>query len=140
MAHHIDPAGIQETDSRLGSTTKLKGTLRFRESVTIEGRYEGTIEAEGFLFIKEGAEVRADIRAHHIIVGGTIHGNVQATGEVEMLPSCVFHGNVRASRIRIADGVVFDGRCEMLRSGDSIDVFSGPLDQLRSEAAPAIEP
>lgn len=140
MAHHIDPASIQTTDSRLGGSTKLNGTLRFRGSVTIQGQYEGAIEAEGFLFIKEGAEVRANVQARHVIVGGTVHGNVQATQEVEMLPSCVFHGNVRAARIRIADGVVFEGRCEMLRSGDSIDVFSGPLDQLRNEAAPAIEP
>ncbi len=139
MAYHIDPRSIEQTDSRLGSGTRFSGTLRFKGSVTVSGEYEGEIEAEGFLYIQDGARVNANVRARRIIVGGTVHGNIEAPEEVEMLPGCVVHGNVRAGRVRIADGVVFEGRCEMLRNGESLDVFSAPLDQLRRQANPAIE-
>lgn len=140
MAYHLDPRSIQATVSRLGRGTRFSGTLRFKESVTISGEYEGTIEADGFLHIAESANVRADVRARQIIIGGTVHGNIEAPLEVEMLPGCVVYGNVRAGRVRIADGVVFEGRCEMVRNSESLDIFSAPLEQLRRQAIPVIEP
>lgn len=140
MAYHLDPRTIGETTSRLGQGTRFSGTLRFTESVTINGHYEGAIQAEGFLYIAEGANVRAEVRARQIVIGGTVHGNIEAPVEVEMLPGCVVYGNVRAGRVRIADGVVFEGRCEMIRNSESLDIFSAPLEQLRRLAIPVIEP
>ncbi len=139
MAYHIDPRSIEQTDSRLGTGTRLKGKLRFTGSVTIRGEYEGEIDATGFLYIQEGATVKADVRAERIIVGGTVHGNIEAKSEVEMLPGCTVYGNVRSGRVRIADGVIFEGRCEMLRNAETLDVFSAPLEQLRRQGIPAIE-
>ena len=139
MAYHIDPRSIDQTDSRLGTGTRFSGTLRFKGSVTVRGEYEGQIDAQGFLYIEDGAHVRADVSAQRIIIGGTVHGNIEAQDEVEMLPGCVVYGNVRAGRVRIADGVVFEGRCEMLRNSESLDVFSAPLDELRRQAIPMID-
>lgn len=139
MATHIDVRSIEQTASRLGSNTRFKGTMRFTRSVTIEGEYEGQIHAEGFLYIAAGATVRAEVRAERVLVGGTLHGNLEATREVEMLPGCVVYGNVRAQRIRIADGVIFEGRCEMMRNSDSLDIFSAPLEQLRRQALPVMD-
>lgn len=140
MAYHIDPRSIEQTDSRLGPGTRFNGTLRFSGSVTVSGEYEGEIDAQGFLYIRDGARVKANVRAHRIIIGGTVHGNLEAPDEVEMLPGCVVYGNVRAGRVRIADGVVFEGRCEMLRNSETLDVFSAPLEQLRRQAISAIHP
>ncbi|MFP4550078.1 MAG: polymer-forming cytoskeletal protein [Spirochaetales bacterium] len=126
----------KETDAprirtRLGRDTFLKGTLRFRESVEISGRLEGKIAAEGFLIILDGAEVRADISARDIVVGGTVHGNIEALHRLEVLETGKIYGNVRTSEFRVADGVVFEGRCEMIRDAESIDVFASPIDQVR---------
>lgn len=138
MAHHLDPRTIEYTDTRLGRNTRFVGKLRFKSSARISGAYEGEIEAEGFLYIEDGADVQADVKARNIVVGGKVNGNLEARGEIEMLPGCVVYGNVRAGRVRIADGVVFEGRCEMLRNSDGIDVFSLPLEQLRKQATPII--
>ena len=139
MAQHTDLSSIPEALSRLGPETVFKGKLRFKESVRIGGRYEGEIEAAGFLYVEEGAVVKADIQADTIIVGGTVHGNVIARKEIEMLPSCKLYGNVKAGRIRIADGVVFEGKCEMIRNSSSVDIFAAPLEKLREEARPVVE-
>ena len=140
MAAHFDPKTIASVDSRRGKTSRFVGRLRFSGSVRIGGRYEGHIDAGGFLFVEEGAEVKAEVKARTVVIGGTIRGNVEAYEEVEMLPGCAVYGNVRAGRIRIADGVVFEGRCEMLRNAESIDVFSAPLEQLRRQAVPLVTP
>jgi cytoskeletal protein CcmA (bactofilin family) len=51
-----------------------------------------------------------------------------------MLPSGKIYGNVRTAKLRIADGVVFEGKCEMLRNSEAIDVFSAPVEQLKESA------
>ncbi|HUX49715.1 MAG TPA: polymer-forming cytoskeletal protein [Spirochaetia bacterium] len=122
---------VPSTVTRLGKETVLKGKMRFRESVTISGRFEGQIEASGFLYIDSGADVRADIKAGAIIIGGVIHGNVEATERLEMLPTGKIYGNVRTAKLRIADGVVFEGKCEMIRNSDRVDIFSTTASQLK---------
>ena len=117
--------------TRLGTDTVLRGTLRFRESVEISGKLEGKIIAEGFLFVRDGAEIRADIRARDIIVAGTVHGNIEATHRLEILETGRIYGNVRTAQFRVADGVVFEGKCEMIRDADSVDVFASPIDEIR---------
>jgi len=120
--------------TRLGTDTNLKGTLRFTESVEISGTLEGKIIAEGFLYIKEGASITADIRARDIIVGGMVHGNIEATGRLEILATGKIYGNVRTAKFRVADGVVFEGKCEMLRDSDNIDVFAAPVGRVKESA------
>lgn len=114
-----DEIGIRTT---LGKETVFMGTLKFSESLKIDGRFEGEIDATGFLVISPNAEVKAkSIRASSIIVGGTVYGDLVAADKLELLPSAKVYGNVKTSRLRIADGVVFEGQCEMIRnSGDGV--------------------
>jgi cytoskeletal protein CcmA (bactofilin family) len=129
-----EPKDLPRILTRLGKDTNLKGTLRFTESVEISGTLEGKIIAEGFLYIKEGAKITADIRARDIIVGGMVNGNIEATGRLEILATGKIYGNVRTAKFRVADGVVFEGKCEMLRDSDTIDVFAAPVDRVKESA------
>ncbi len=129
MPNETDTAAKNE--SKLGSATILKGVLKFSSSVRMRGRFEGEIDSTGFLYVESGAEVRADIKARRIVVGGVIHGNIEAFEKIEMLPSGKIYGNVRTAKLKIADGVVFEGKCEMIKRGDQVDVFSAPISQLK---------
>ncbi len=129
-----EPKDLPRILTRLGTDTNLKGTLRFTESVEISGTLEGKIIADGFLYIKEGASITADIRARDIIVGGMVHGNIEATEKLEILATDKIYGNVRTARFRVADGVVFEVKCEMLRDSDTIDVFGAPVDRVKESA------
>ncbi len=126
-----DPKDLPRIVTRLGRNTGFKGTLRFTESVQIAGRFEGEIFASGFLYIQDGADVHANVRARTIVVGGTVRGNIEAHERLEILSSGKIYGNVRTRRLRIADGVVFEGKCEMVRNEETVDVFSAPVEQLR---------
>jgi cytoskeletal protein CcmA (bactofilin family) len=121
-----------EIRTTLGKETVFMGTLRFTESLKIDGRFEGDIDATGFLFISPDAEVRVQrIKASSIIVGGTVYGDMEAVDKVELLPSAKVYGNVKTSRLRIADGVVFEGSCEMIRSASTVDIFNGSVDDVK---------
>ena len=84
-----------------------------------------------FLYIDAGAEVEANVRAESVIVGGLVRGNIDASQRVEMLPSARIYGNVRTSTVRIDDGVAFEGKCQMVKNSDAVDVFSAPVGQLK---------
>ncbi|TVQ39339.1 MAG: polymer-forming cytoskeletal family protein [Spirochaetaceae bacterium] len=123
---------VPRTATRLGRNAVLKGTLRFRESVRVSGRIEGQIISDGFLYIEDGAEVHADIQVGSTVVAGLVRGNIHATDSLEMLPTGKIYGNVKAAKLRVADGVVFEGKCEMIKNANSVDIFSAPVDQLKS--------
>ncbi|EPG67227.1 polymer-forming cytoskeletal protein [Leptospira wolffii] len=98
----------------LGKETSFSGILNFRKPLEISGEFQGEIESEGFLLVSEGAKVRANIKAGIVIVAGEITGNVIATQRLEMLPSGKVNGNIKTAKLQIADGVVFEGNCEMI--------------------------
>jgi cytoskeletal protein CcmA (bactofilin family) len=109
----------------LGKETSFSGTLRFKDSLRIKGKFDGEIDSLGRLVIDGDAVVNARrIRASSVVVGGVVHGDIEAADRLEMLPSAKVYGNVRTSKLRIADGVVFEGKCEMIRDPSSFDPFT----------------
>lgn len=99
-----------------GKETSFHGILEFDNPLQINGHFEGEIITKGVLLIGEDATVKANIKAGTVIVGGEVTGNIEATTRLEMLETGKVHGNVRTAKLQIADGVVFDGNCEMIDS------------------------
>ena len=98
-----------------GKDTEFYGDLTFSKSLQINGYFEGDINSNGFLVIGEGSEVKANVRARTVILKGTIHGNVEALDRLEIHMNGKLYGNIRTAKLRISDGVVFEGNCEMIK-------------------------
>ena len=124
---------IESISTILGNETVFKGTMRFSKPLKIDGKYEGKIESEGFLYVEEGAEVHADIQVGSIVVGGIVYGDIEATEKLEMLSTGQVIGNIRTAKLKIADGVRFEGKCDMISDSESVDVFSAPVTQLKQD-------
>ena len=134
MAKNEDHKGIERITTTLGKETDFNGVMRFRDSLKIDGSFSGEIVSSGFLYIEQGATITANIRVGSIVVGGTVKGNIEATEKLEMLSTGKVYGNIRTGKLKIADGVVFEGKCEMIRNPQAINIFSGPVDQLKKSA------
>ncbi|HEQ72136.1 MAG TPA: cell division protein [Spirochaetia bacterium] len=115
----------------LGKETVFKGTLRFTDSLCILGKFSGEIISPGRLTIAEGAEVKANIRVGSVTVGGVVRGNILAKHKLEMLATGKVIGNISTSKLKIADGVIFEGKCEMIKDPDKIDIFGQTADALK---------
>src|SRR4030042_2833546 len=98
--------------------TEFHGDLTFKKSLQINGYFEGEIVSGGFLVIGDGAVVKANIKEKTVILMGTVHGNIEATSRLEIHPTGKLYGNIRTAKLQIADGVVFEGACEMIK-GDA---------------------
>ncbi len=119
----------------LGDETRFNGILRFKDSLKIDGHFEGAIESPGFLMVETGAEVVADISVGILVVGGIIHGNVTAAERLELLPGGRIIGNIRCPNLIMAESTGFQGRCEMLADPAGVDIFSVSLDRLKKTLA-----
>ncbi|MEL3905928.1 MAG: polymer-forming cytoskeletal protein [Treponema sp.] len=120
----------------LGKETVFDGLLKFTEDLHIQGTFSGAIDAQGFLLIEKGAVCRTQyIRAASIIVEGTVYGSLTAADKIEMKTGSVVHGNIRAARIKIADGVSFEGSVQMIRNTAAVDgnLFSMHPEQLKQK-------
>ena len=115
----------------LGGETKFVGTLRFKELLKINGRFEGSIDSSGFLIISSDAVVVADIRVGTLMVSGTVKGNVNAQERLEVLPGGKIIGNVRSPNLVMAESTGIQGRCDMLADPAGIDIFAMPPDRLK---------
>ncbi len=124
---------IETITTTLGSETNFSGTMKFQSSLKINGNFQGKIISPGFLYVEEGAVINADINVGSVVIGGCVKGNVEAREKLELLPTGQLYGNVRTAKLKIADGVVFEGKCEMIRDEQDIDIFSERVDEIKKK-------
>lgn len=129
-----DKRGEAGTVTVFGAGTSFEGVLRFKETLHIRGKFKGTIEATGALIVEKGALVETDrISVTSLTVAGTVSGAVRALDKVEMMSGSVVRGDVVTSRLRIADGVLFDGSCAMTGVEEDVEIFARPTAEIKSE-------
>ena len=117
-----------------GSSTSFSGFLRFKESLCIQGKFKGTIEASGDLIVDKGAMVEADhISVTSLVVYGTVIGAVHAMDKIDLFPGAEVRGDLTAARLRIADGVLFEGQCSMTGISKDVEIFSRPTEEIKAE-------
>jgi cytoskeletal protein CcmA (bactofilin family) len=131
MPKNNEHKSIEKITTTLGKETSFNGVLRFKESLKIDGTFEGEIESPGFLFIENGATVKANIKVGSVVVGGVVRGNIEASERLEMLTTGKVFGNIRTAKLNIADGVVFEGKCEMIKNPEKLDIFSAPVANIK---------
>jgi cytoskeletal protein CcmA (bactofilin family) len=131
MAKVNDHKGNERIRTTLGKETDFNGTMKFKDSLKIIGKFKGEIVSPGFLYIENGAEVKANIKVGSVIIGGVVKGNVIAKEKLEMLETGKVFGNIKTAKLKIADGVVFEGKCEMIKNPEKIDIFSENVDEIK---------
>ena len=118
----------------LGKSTSFNGVLKFGETLRIQGKFKGTIDAKGALIVDKDAVVEADrVSVSSLTVYGTVIGAVHARDKVDMMSGAEVRGDVTAARLRIADGVLFEGQCSMTSVDKDVEIFSRPAEEIKAE-------
>jgi len=117
-----------------GKQTSFNGRLKFNETLMVRGKFKGTIDADGALIVDKDAVVDADrITVSSLTVYGTVIGNIHALDKVDMMSGAKVQGDVIAARLRIADGVLFEGQCSMTSVDKEVEIFSRPIEEIKAE-------
>jgi cytoskeletal protein CcmA (bactofilin family) len=104
----------ENTPARIGKSVVICGEVRGSEDLIVDGRVEGTVNlSESRLTIGPNANVAADLSAKDVLILGQVHGNVVASGRVELRSGCVMEGDIRALRLAVEDNAVFRGKVDL---------------------------
>jgi cytoskeletal protein CcmA (bactofilin family) len=106
----------------LGPGTMLRGELRCRGTIRVEGTVVGGVASGDSVVLLENGRIQGDVTAGQVIVGGEIVGNVSAVERIEITAKGRVVGDMIAPRISIHEGVLFEGRCTM-KPGPDPGVF-----------------
>ena len=97
----------------LSGGVSIKGSVKFRNALLIDGEVEGEIDSTGALTIGEHARIRGTIRAKSVVVRGTIDGNIFASERCELGPGCTLRGDIEAPRLVVDENATFLGSAKI---------------------------
>jgi cytoskeletal protein CcmA (bactofilin family) len=94
--------------------------------VRIAGNFNGDVQVEGNLTIEAGARLTGQVRAHTVVVGGELEGNIEAASRVELLETGTLSGDLKAGSLTVAAGSRMRGRVEFGWEGKPGDKAARP--------------
>jgi cytoskeletal protein CcmA (bactofilin family) len=97
----------------LSSDVEIKGSLKFQNELTIDGKIEGEITSSGVLTVGENAEIKGEIKTKSVTILGKVHGNITVEERCELKSHAILHGDLKATRLVIEDGATFVGKSEV---------------------------
>jgi len=112
-----------KTVTFLGSKAVFKGLLDFKNTLCIDGEFEGKLTTCDKLIVAEEGVVQADIEAGTVICKGKIRGNIIASQKVEIHSTGKILGDVHAPAIMIELGAVMLGRVVCPNISEMINKF-----------------
>lgn len=100
-------------DTIIGKDTSINGTIEAKGVLRVDGKVKGQLNTNGDIIIAASGAVEADIRCRSISIAGSLQGNVEATGILDIEPSGKLMGDIIVAKLAIGDGAIFDGTCKM---------------------------
>jgi cytoskeletal protein CcmA (bactofilin family) len=100
-------------DTLISAKTSVQGDITFSGGLHVDGRIHGKVVAEegsdAVLRVSEVGEVTGDIIAPHVIVNGTVNGDVYASANLELAEKASINGSVYYNLIQMAMGATVNG-------------------------------
>jgi cytoskeletal protein CcmA (bactofilin family) len=97
----------------IGEGLVIEGEFSSDDEVVVHGTVRGTLSAGGVVSVANGAVVEADVTSVSLSVAGNVTGNINASDRVDIQAGGRLVGDVKASRLTIADGASFKGNVDM---------------------------
>ncbi|MHB1514071.1 bactofilin family protein [Acidiferrobacter sp.] len=99
-------------DTLVGEQTTITGNLVFSGGLRIDGKVHGDITAQGegsTLILSERGAVIGNMRAPHLVINGSIKGNVHSTECVELQAKAEITGDMTYKTLEMALGATVNG-------------------------------
>jgi cytoskeletal protein CcmA (bactofilin family) len=98
----------------IGAGTEISGDLVFNDGLHLDGRVKGDISgeasSEATLTVSEKGEVVGDVHVNHMILNGSVVGDVYVSGRVELAPRAKVTGSLYYNLLEMAMGAEVNGQ------------------------------
>ncbi len=124
----------------IGNQIYIDGTIRGEEDLLIEGSVKGSIEMKAHhLTVGTKGRIEAEVHAANVTISGTLVGNINATGKVEITKAADFNGEIKAKSISVEDGAYLKAVIELEREPMKKGALPGKPEE-KAPVEPAKEP
>jgi len=107
---------VQPSGGIVTSSLVIKGEIRGREDLYIDGEVQGTIHlTDGRVTIGPHGRISADVDAREIVVRGKVKGTLRGRDRVEVGPAGEIRGDIATRRIAIEEGAQIHSKVEITR-------------------------
>ena len=106
-------AGTDAATTLIAAGTTIRGDVHFNGRLHLDGNVEGSVRGEGaqaMLTLSEHAVVTGEVQAPHIVVDGTINGDVNAGERLELASNARVEGNVYYKMLEMSAGARINGK------------------------------
>jgi cytoskeletal protein CcmA (bactofilin family) len=105
----------------------IKGEIRSKESLHIDGEVEGTLHMyDCRLTISREGRLGANVKAREIELLGVANGNLEATSKITVRKGARLVGDLRAPGIVIEEGAYVKGKIEIINSTEPAEDIPVP--------------
>ncbi len=113
----VIPPANREAAAVIDKKSKIKGTLHTEGNVLIEGCFQGEIDAKETVWVENGSQTEAQLRANDVIISGSFNGEVDCRHRLQVTASATVSGEIKTPVLVIEDGATVNCRFSMARSG-----------------------
>lgn len=99
----------------IGASMHIKGDIRTREELLVDGEVEGSMESQSLLTVGPNGKVRANIKAREVAIYGSVRGNVEVSEKLSIREQGSLIGDIKSAGISIDDGAYFKGSIDITR-------------------------
>jgi cytoskeletal protein CcmA (bactofilin family) len=99
----------------IGPSMNIRGEIRTREELIVDGEVEGVLESQSLLTVGPNGKVKANIKAREVVVFGSVRGNVDAAEKIAIRDHGRVIGDIKTCGISIDDGAYFKGSIDISR-------------------------
>jgi len=127
---------VETIDTLIGAGSILQGDLEFTGGLRVDGHIKGHVSAQdsnnGTLVLSESGVIEGDVNVPHVVINGTVKGNIASTGHVELQSNANISGDIHYKAVEMELGAVLNGSLVSDASTPVYDVISGGSEQKES--------
>jgi cytoskeletal protein CcmA (bactofilin family) len=110
------PASAGGLTAFIDQGSEFSGKLTFKDTVRIDGRFEGEISSENTLIVGETGEIDATIRSKTVVISGAVNGDIIAARQLVLHKTARLQGNVETPSLIVEEGASMNGQLKMTRA------------------------
>ncbi len=104
---------VETIDTLIGAGSVLQGDLEFTGGLRVDGHIRGHVLAQdsnnGTLVLSESGVIEGDINVPHVVVNGTVKGNIASKGHVELQANAKIQGDIHYKAVEMELGAELNG-------------------------------
>ena len=119
------PSGGANLTAFIDQGSEFEGKLSFKDTVRIDGRFQGEITSENTLIVGESGEIDAKIRSQVVAISGSVEGDIVAAEKVVLHKTARVNGNIETPSLVMEEGAVLNGVIKMTSGSGSLKAIDG---------------